>query len=368
MAKKKDNRIRNFMLIIITIGIILTGTFLIQQTTLPITREGTALGYSVLHGSQIDFGSTQLSSGSEIGTVTNDATFNSLSTDISIDITDGMSPTTIAASVETTNLTLNINRLEKLTLDFTRLSSSNGCTVAQSASHRNGGTKVSLSSPTTQDIVIYDRNKLHTSNQLVSDDGRITVFKNQGTFILDINADTSSLGDLSGEDYELLIETKTADLDCNLANTRFSETETFEITNLEVTLLLEPSNETDNNDTIEQQELFYRFENNTCEIILILPSERTTEDFETLTTCQENIIISNETGSDEDTNDTTVTLTCVDSGCPTGFECNENKVCVETPTEHREFLKIFYWILGGLGIVGILILIIFLISRKRKNK
>jgi len=111
-----------------------------------------------------------------------------------------------------------------------------------------------------------------------------------------------------------------------------------------------------------EKETFYRFQDNTCVIVNILPSERTANDYDTQSECETNIIVECNAGD----------LKCVGNDlmiCQNNqfilqktceFGC-ENKECKEEPTNWIIYLAI--------GIVAIFIIgIIILIIMKRRKK
>jgi len=114
----------------------------------------------------------------------------------------------------------------------------------------------------------------------------------------------------------------------------------------------------------EQQQTYYRFEDNQCTQITILPSQKTSNDYETLSECESNIVSADDgdtgdsgSGSSSGSGDTG------DSGSGSSSSSSSSSSSGGGTTEEGN--NIFYYVFFGIFVVLIIMVIIGLIRRKK---
>lgn len=190
----------------------------------------------------------------------------------------------------TKNLNITKDNLEKLEITF-KQSSSLACPDPMTSAG-GGNSIISLIGDSSKNLFVSTStiNKIRPST---SKDGKIIVTRSGDDFILDLLGD-KNLIELPNGILELKIYSNIID-QCRGGGRAM---ESIEILSLSIDKV-----------SPEQPEIYYRFQDNTCNQIELLSSEITNDDYSTLQDCEENIIIVDE----EECN--------IDDDCPEGFEC-----------------------------------------------
>lgn len=211
MINKKASVSLIFILVILAIGFIIYSNLGSLGTIVNNEKykfSDSALGYELAKSSSIDYGEvfTFPRGDKSLLYYNNDPQKSSFSISIKKSIKDVRSSESLFVS--TKNLDLKFNELNKLTVDYSDTSKLTGCNTRETSGQTESYSEIYLVS-SLDDIILYKGKSLnggpegkdsHYSN------GRITIYENQGVYILDINGVKNQIKTTNGV-YQLLIKT-----------------------------------------------------------------------------------------------------------------------------------------------------------------
>jgi len=246
MVKKADKNKFILPIVLITIILLILGyrTLGIIDNPKYIHEEtGNIFDYNVISKSNIPFGTWTFTALEPSITFTNPVLF--LSTNLEMNL-NGQGDTKEFADVisYTTDLNLDSDTLDSLTLDFSHNTITSGCGTQTNAGGTSGNSWIYLVSD-SEDILLFTGDTV-SSNAQQSVSKRLKIYKDNNDVLLEIVGEGTKVLDIDKtENYNLLIKSTTGNYGCN--SDPINERHSLTISNLDVEYSEVPPTKSPNN-------------------------------------------------------------------------------------------------------------------------